>query len=469
MNPTRRRVPPAVWVGFGVLVGLSLVGLSAAPTVVTVSPGPDSPQVPSRASIRIEFNRAMDSDSVKAHVSIEPRMGGRFRWLGTSMIFEPESAWPEGTMVVVRLSAGALSARGIPLWKPTQWSFTIGGPRVVFLSPAGGAANLQALALNDGSLSSLTEVASGVEQYRISDDGTSVVYSMGGEEGEIRRLDLATLTEARLYSCPPNSRCTSPVLSPDGTRLALAQSSLIAGLGGQSIAGPSEIWQVILEGDAAPAAVSPADHAASLPEWTPQGWLAYYDHTLKAFAVVDAGGTDPEPFLLFPSEVGEPGSWSPDGLYYIFPDVDFVRQDLAQGPGERSDLFFSHLYRWAVDSPTVTDLSRGIVGRVEDASPAYSPDGQWIAFARKYLEPGRWTIGRQLWLMQAGGGDPRQLTHDPVFNYSSLAWNADSDALVYMRFNQSEINQPPQVWLYDLKAGQARQLAVGGYLPQWIP
>lgn len=469
MNPTRRRVPPAVWMGFGVLVGLALVGISASPTVVTVSPAPDSQQVPSRAPVRIDFSRSMDSDSVNAHVSIEPRIGGRFRWLGTTMIFEPESAWPEGTTVVVRLSAGALSARGIPVLKSTQWSFTIGGPRVVFLSPAGSAANLQAIALNDGSLSSLTEVASGVEQYRVSDDGTSVVYSTGGEGGEIRRLDLATLTEAKLFTCPPNSRCASPVLSPEGARLAFSQSSLIAGLGGQGVAGPSEIWQVILSGEAAPAEVSPADHAASLPEWTPQGWLTYYDHTLKAFAIVDAEGTDPEPFLLFPSEVGEPGSWSPDGRYYVFPDVDFVRQDLAQGPGEASDLFFSHLYRWPVDSPTVTDLSLGTLGRVEDASPAYSPDGQWIAFARKYLEPGRWTIGRQLWLMQAGGGDPRQLTHDPVFNHSSLAWNADSDVLVYMRFNQSEINQPPQVWLYDLKAGQARQLALGGYLPQWIP
>jgi Tol biopolymer transport system component len=167
--------------------------------------------------------------------------------------------------------------------------------------------------------------------------------------------------------------------------------------------------------------------------------------------------------------VGERGTWSPDGAYFVFPEIDFFTQDLETGGGEGGELFFSHLYRWEFESVLVDDLSQDPSGRVEDASPSYSPDGRWIAFARKFLDAGRWTLGRQVWLMRADGSDPRQLTNEPAYHHSSLDWNASSDALAFMRFNQSELSQPPEIWLYGLELGEARPLAVGGYLPRWIP
>ena len=45
---------------------------------------------------------------------------------------------------------------------------------------------------------------------------------------------------------------------------------------------------------------------------------------------------------------------------------------------------------------------------VEDVSPVFSPDGKWIAFARRYLDPLRWTPGRQVWLMRADGTEAVQ-------------------------------------------------------------
>lgn len=470
MNLPPRRVPPAVWVGGGVVLGLALAGVYAAPQVVAVTPPPDSVQVPARAALRVEFDRPMDPASAQAHLVVEPRLGGRTRWQGTAMIFEPDGPWPEGGSVVVEITAGARSRRGVPLLRTTRWTFSVGGPRIVYLWPAGGPANLQARALDDDSTTALTAIDAGVGDYHLSRDGTALVYSTEGEAGEIRRLDLSTLADERLYPCPPTTRCASPKLSPDGSRLAFTQSPVIAGPGGQAVVGPSQVWMLTLGGATAPVPVGPPESVTSMPEWTPHGWLAYYDHTLKVVAVVDpASGPEPDPFRRFPSEVGERGSWTPDGAYLVFPEIDFLVQDLGQAEAEGSELFFSHLLRWEFETSAVEDLSQGGAGRVEDASPAYSPDGRWLAFARKFLDPGRWTLGRQLWLMNADGTDPHPLTHEPEFHHSALAWSSDSDALVYMRFNQAEINLPPQIWLYDLGLAEARLVAVGGYLPAWVP
>lgn len=470
MNPPPRRVPPAVWLGGGVLLGLALAGVSAAPQVVAVTPPPDSVQVPARASLRIEFDRPMDPESAAAHLTLEPRLGGRTRWQGTTMIFEPDGPWPEGASIVVQLSAGARSARGVPLLRTMRWTFSVGGPRIVYLWPAGGPANLQAYALQDGSTMALTVIDDGVGDFRLSSDGTVVVYSTEGESGEIRRLDLSTLTDERLYACPPQTRCTSPELSPEGDRIAFARSPVVEGPGGQPVPGPSQVWMLALEGDTTPIPIGPSDSVTSSPDWTPHGWLSYYDDTRKVIAVVDpSAGAEPDPFRQFPSEVGERGSWSPEGASLVFAEIDFVAQDLEQGETGGEELFFSHLLRWTFETSAVRDLSQGGAGRVEDASPAYSPDGQWIAFTRKFLDPGRWTLGRQVWLMRADGGDPHPLTHEPEFHHSALAWNADSDALAYMRFNQAEINLPPEIWLYDLGLAEARQIVVGGFLPAWVP
>lgn len=109
------------------------------------------------------------------------------------------------------------------------------------------------------------------------------------------------------------------------------------------------------------------------------------------------------------------------------------------------------------------------MGLVEDASPVYSPDGQWIAFTRKYLEQDRWTLGRQLWAMRADGSGAHPLTDEPDFNHSALAWSPDSGGLVYMRFDETNPTQASEIWLVGSDGEGARRLVVGGYLPRWIP
>jgi Tol biopolymer transport system component len=197
------------------------------------------------------------------------------------------------------------------------------------------------------------------------------------------------------------------------------------------------------------------------PIWSPEGLLAFYNVSLGAITLLEPADT--QPVNIIPNGLGLLGSWSPDGQYLIVPEIVFPSES-GEGHDDQAE-FFSHLYRLKASSSEVIDLSSGMV---EDASPAYSPDGSWIAFARKYLDS-RWTPGRQLWLMRSDATQARPLTDDPDFSHSSIAWSPNSAMLAYMRLNQADTNLQPEIWIMDLAEENHQLLVVGGYLPRWMP
>jgi Tol biopolymer transport system component len=106
---------------------------------------------------------------------------------------------------------------------------------------------------------------------------------------------------------------------------------------------------------------------------------------------------------------------------------------------------------------------------VEDTSPAYSPDGRWLAFARKFLDTERWTPGRQLWVMEADGENAYALTHDEFFSHAALAWSPDSQTIAFVRAHRTSPDVPPEIWIINVDGSNPIRLVIGGYAPQWIP
>ena len=99
----------------------------------------------------------------------------------------------------------------------------------------------------------------------------------------------------------------------------------------------------------------------------------------------------------FPNQTGQGGVWRPGGSQFLAPEIVFVDTGSSSVTGlePRAD---SHLILYDLESQTTQDLTPG--EGIEDTSPVFSPDGKFLAFARKYLDAQRWTPGRQLWLAQ---------------------------------------------------------------------
>jgi Tol biopolymer transport system component len=198
--------------------------------------------------------------------------------------------------------------------------------------------------------------------------------------------------------------------------------------------------------------------AGRFPAWSPGGLLLGYDPGGETYFVYDPGSGDR---ALFPNITGEPAAWSPDGSYFVAPAIVPL--------GAQS--FASHLavYPIAVGETggVRVDVTRDPLA--DDYTPAVSPNGSLIAFARRSLAPESWTPGRQLWVMAPDGSGALALTSAGLFHHTALAWRPDGTEIAYVRSNQADLNEPPEIWVIPEDGEAAVRLVIGGFAPLWIP
>ncbi len=463
----RQRRSPWVWVVLAA-VAMFVVGLLwlAAPRIVSSAPDDGLTAAANDTVISITFSRPMDQASVQSHFSIAPDLPGRFLWQGDELRFVPARPWPDGATVRISLSSGALSRLFLPLLTGREWSFEVGAPQLIYAVVSQGGPQLLRRDLSEAEDTPLTGAPRGVLDYAVASQTGDLVYLTSSVEGgqAIHRVDVRSGLDKLLMNCPSEG-CRRVQLSADGAWLTVE-----AQIGPQgSPTGPGEVWVARLDGTGNASRLGEPGHDLRNALWSPDGKLAVYDATGQAMLVF-ASPPGLQLLAQIPNKLGEMGAWSPDGRYFIYPEIVFIDQTAtpADNPSGEPD-FYSHIFRYEIETGSVADLSGTENGLIEDASPAYSPDGAWIAFARKSLEPLRWTLGRQLWMMRADGSQARPLTSQPTMNYSTFAWRPDSAVLVYVQSDQADPSRLPELGWLDVSTGQTHPLVDGGYAPKWSP
>jgi hypothetical protein len=475
-----------------VLVLLGLIGAVAwgTPRLLAASPADGAQDAPAGSALELTFSREMLAETVLERLEIQPQVPGDYAWQGNRLTFTPRDPWPPGASVQVKLKAGGRASRfpPLPLLQDFETSFTVRQPRLAFLYPSDGPANIFLHNPLTGAIDPLTNVFSGVLDFDVSPDDAWLYYSASNTQGgsDLFRLSLSGEGEAQpgapapsftqpetVLACP-QAQCRAVDVSPDGKFLAFERQALSGGEGAEY----ARVWIMPLGVGGEPFLAGEPDHQTLQPAWSANGLLAFYDVNQAAYLISEPGVGER---ARFPNQTGQPGDWQPDGAIFAAAEIFFLDPGASSALQNLERLADSHLLFYDVNGGETQDLTD--LEGIEDVGPAFSPDGAYLAFGRKFLDVRQWSPGRQLWLRRLSDGETFQLTNDPLYNHYDFAWSPDSDRLAFVRFNQSLLTEPPEVWTLNLTpagaaadaaadtaiSSGATQIIIGGFAPQWIP
>jgi len=456
LNPKSRSLRPyqiILLLAAGAAVGLSAAFLLLSPRVIAVSPDADR-RTGSFAAIEIRFSVPMGSDCTATHFSVEPAVEGALAIQGDTLRFSPRDPWPSGVTVRASIQPGACSERGLPLLAGRTWSFAPSLVRIAYIPTGESGGRLMVVAIDGGDAVELAQSPSPIQNFDVSPRGDFAVLSTGltNGPGKLWITPLDGQSAELLLDCGADS-CRDPAVSPDSTLVAYVRERVAT----DTAHAPFVELLTIAGGRVR--MVSPAGHAAGNPIWSAQGWLSYYDETRLVTVVDDLAGGQ----TAVPNIAGTSWAWLPDGSGVIFPEILIEDESESETTSPR---IFSHLIRVDLKTNERKDLSG--TDLLEDGSPAVSPDGRWLAFSRNFFD-NRWTPGRQLWIMDLEDFSVRQITRTPDYSHTSIHWSRDGLRIVFMLFHETVPDDPPEIWCLNADGSDPRRLAVGGFLPQWLP
>lgn len=308
----------------------------------------------------------------------------------------------------------------------------------------------------------LTSFNAGVRDYAPSPDGRHVALSIMGENSssELWIMEDDGSSQKQLHSCA-QAVCSNLVWAPDSRRLLFEQREI----GSDGMAGAPTLWWLDTQTAEVRTVHEDQSRHGAYGRLSPDGqWLSYHSPEQEGLAVYNL--EDGRSHFIT-NEIGTAAAWSPDGSQLVVPLLDLVISHGDEGDDhqahEHDYQTAVHLLRLDVNSGEQQTISGDIQG--EDSMPAWSPDGQWIAFGRRAPGTG---AARQLWIMRADGSEARALADDPEINHGPPVWSADGRYLLFQQIPQDDLSSDPGIWRIEIETGVKEQLASSGMQPDWL-
>ncbi len=195
-----------------------------------------------------------------------------------------------------------------------------------------------------------------------------------------------------------------PSLSPDGTQVTFAWR-------GED----GENFDIYVKQKNTESPLRLTDHPGPdwYPTWSPDGsTIAFFrqDEQTAIYTIPAIGGTERRLTFVHPSVAGL--DWSPDGKLLAF--------SAAPQPDQP---YLIHLL--SLETLETHDLTAPKAQFTCDSSPAFSPDGETVAFVR-----GDYSMQRNIFLIPTAGGEERQLTSFQR-QVSGIDWTPDGRDIIF--------------------------------------
>lgn len=269
-----------------------------------------------------------------------------------------------------------------------------------------------------------------------SPDGQTIAFSADWDSyimAEIYTIP-ATGGPATQMTRHPDRSSFCPTWSPDGSRIAFVSGA--------------HTWEIRIM--AAVSGATPTtlaiDHGVTFPAWSPDGTRIAYDQfdrpgpPPRGIGIIPVDGGDPVLLIGGPNENGSP-TWSPDNTRIAFCS-------------NRSGKYEIWVMQVSGGDPVqLTDSP----GSAQAASPCWSPDGRQIAFASNRTVgsrdvtqaafTGNPTDSIEIWVMDADGGTPTQLTAESA-ECTDPSWSPDGHKIAFTR---RSVSGPSDIWVLNLE------------------
>ncbi len=183
--------------------------------------------------------------------------------------------------------------------------------------------------------------------------------------------------------------------------------------------------------------------------------------------VMDADGGNQRRLTNNPDKDYSP-SWSPDGKRIIFMSNRDGHTHLIHGWSTYE------IYVMDADGSNPQNLTND---RNDDRDPAWSPDGKRIAFVsnRDGFKNAERVITHEIYVMDADGGNPQNLTND-LNNDSSPSWSPDGKRIVFSSARdghfENEFGITDEIYVMDADGGNPQRLTENpknDWSPSWSP
>ena len=153
------------------------------------------------------------------------------------------------------------------------------------------------------------------------------------------------------------------------------------------------------------------------------------------------------------------GAWSVDGILrkYKLDVPSIMKIPTAGGDAKR-------LFDGLVDPPGQLKWMGFIQG------PVVSPNGTTVAMASDLPDPTRSDVTLKLLTLKTGRIRDLGLDQVPPLGHQDPAWSPDGQKVAYVRPDRDGAKGTPRIYLYTLSTGKTRPVTVAGYMhPQFSP
>jgi dipeptidyl aminopeptidase/acylaminoacyl peptidase len=261
-----------------------------------------------------------------------------------------------------------------------------------------------------------------------------------------------------------------PALSPDGRRAVCAVSVVDEATNGYQ----SHLWIAGTDaGEAgAPVQLTTSGGRDAAPRWSPDGGRIVFLSDrggAKHLWVIPADGGEARAVTTGSLAPSEP-AWSPDGRWIAFTGK--AGEPAGRGEGrEHSDVRVISRLHYKQDGEGFWDgrwkqifvVSAGggaprqvTQGDYDHTSPAWSPDGAYLAYTGNASPDADLDDASDLWIVRAdGAGTPRRLTK-AIGPVESPAWSPDGTSIAYVGHDSAFAGATlPRIWIAALSGEPA--------------